>query len=203
VRKAVVCQTICVIDAVEDAILGTFKIESDKDLQLQYNTHELGSLPFFPQLQKPDLLIGKFEYRFLDHQATTERMTVLINFVLLFTTGILSMPASLKYLWHVYGTKPSSSSSLPLPRKSSTRFRLHIHRCRLVFRVYLLVLVQQHSTRKCGLLERDICVILRTCAEALVRFHALGGDACLRGKSVCLAKMPSSNVNYRDIAEAE
>ena len=36
-----------------------------------------------------------------------------------------------------------------------------------------------------GLLERDICVILRPCVEALVRFNALGGDACLRGKSVC------------------
>jgi len=36
-----------------------------------------------------------------------------------------------------------------------------------------------------GLLERDICVILGPCIEALVGFHALGGDTCLRGKSVC------------------
>ena len=53
-----------------------------------------------------------------------------------------------------------------------------------------------------GLLESDICVILRLCSEALACFHALGSDACLRRKSVLL-KMASSNVNYRDIAEAE
>jgi hypothetical protein len=33
--------------------------------------------------------------------------------------------------------------------------------------------------------ERDICVILRPYVEVLVRFHALGGNACLREKSVC------------------
>src|SRR5712691_10717662 len=36
-----------------------------------------------------------------------------------------------------------------------------------------------------GIPECDICVILRPCVEVLVRFHALGGDACLRKKSVC------------------
>jgi hypothetical protein len=64
--------------------------------------------------------------------------------------------------------------------------------------VYNFISVSRHG----GLLESDICVILRPCIEALVGFHALGGDACLRGKSVC-QKVPSSNVNYRDIAEAE
>jgi hypothetical protein len=52
-----------------------------------------------------------------------------------------------------------------------------------------------------GILERDICEILRPCFEALARLHALGGDTYLRGKSVC-QRMPSSNVNYLDIAEA-
>jgi hypothetical protein len=32
-----------------------------------------------------------------------------------------------------------------------------------------------------GLLERDVCVVLRPCVEALAGFHALGGDACLHG----------------------
>jgi hypothetical protein len=44
--------------------------------------------------------------------------------------------------------------------------------------------VRKH-TGKHGTLERDIYVILRPCVEALVRFHSLGGDACLREKSVC------------------
>lgn len=36
-----------------------------------------------------------------------------------------------------------------------------------------------------GILESNICIILRLGLEALGRFHALGGDTCLRGKSVC------------------
>jgi hypothetical protein len=32
-----------------------------------------------------------------------------------------------------------------------------------------------------GVLERDVCVILPLCFQALICLHALGGDACLRG----------------------
>lgn len=38
--------------------------------------------------------------------------------------------------------------------------------------------VRKHTGQH-GTLERDIYVILRPCLEALVRFHASGGDACL------------------------
>ena len=53
-----------------------------------------------------------------------------------------------------------------------------------------------------GTLECDICVILRTCNGALVRFHALGGNARLHEKSVKGA-IVRSEVNHRDIAEAK
>ena len=40
-------------------------------------------------------------------------------------------------------------------------------------------------TRHGDSLERNVRVILRPCVEALFCFHALSGNACLRGKSVC------------------
>ena len=53
-----------------------------------------------------------------------------------------------------------------------------------------------------GTLGCGICVILRTCIEALARFHALGGNARLREKSV-KGGIVRSEVNHRDIAEAK
>jgi hypothetical protein len=52
------------------------------------------------------------------------------------------------------------------------------------------VAVDNHASgvawrRGAGWAGEDICVILRPCVEALARFHALGGDACLCEKSVC------------------
>ena len=52
-----------------------------------------------------------------------------------------------------------------------------------------------------GLLERDVCVIVRPCIEDLARLHAMGGDAGLHENQ--LPKIPLSKINYRDIAEAE